>query len=176
MRNQQFPPQGGLEKATSAEASIKQIDELKNILSAKKGDGTFKFVGEKAPAFGDKDAQRYNIIRKDFSDRLLRLRSGAQINESEFKRLSQLLPTAWRYDEIDIQKLSDFEKEFGKVANRINQGYKWNGNAFTKSSNPLTQGVQDSNQDMPTDPKELYNQLREQGLTREEAKKQAGLI
>lgn len=122
MRNQQFPPQGGLEKMTSAEASIKQIDDLKDLLTRKKSDQSFKFIGEKTPIFGDSDAQRYNIIRRDFSDRLLRLRSGAQINEAEYSRLMGMLPQFWRNSDVDIEQLDKFKNEYISLMNRISTG------------------------------------------------------
>ena len=122
MRNQQFPPQGGLEKMTSAEASIKQLDDLKDLLIRKKSDQAFKFVGENTPVFGDSDTQRYNVIRKDFSDRLLRLRSGAQINEKEYGRLMGMLPQFWRSSDVDIEQLEKFKNEYVSLINRINTG------------------------------------------------------
>lgn len=178
VRNEfESPTEGEVKTGVNAEETMALANKLKASLMDPESFSPTKIKGALPFGMFDKKAQEFKLTRGDLADRILRLRSGAQINESEFKRLSQLLPTVWRYDEVDVQKLSDFEKEFGKVANRINQGYKWNGNTFTKdNSNPSTQGTQNSNPDMPTDPKELYNQLREQGLSREEAKKQAGLI
>src|SRR3990167_8329677 len=142
-----FPPQSGIEKMTSAEASIKQLEDLKNILISKKSNPFFKFTGEKTPVFGDEEAQRYNIIRKDFSDRLLRLRSGAQINEKEYTRLMGMLPQFWRNSDVDIEQLDKFKNEYVNLMNRISTGGLDNFESMSEEQqNPLMQGIQNTQQ------------------------------
>lgn len=119
MRNASIPAQGSIDKSTSAEASIKQIDDLKALLTRNRSNPLFKALGEQAPAIGGDEAQRYNIIRKDFSDRLLRLRSGAQINEDEYSRLMGMLPQFWRSSDVDIEQLDKFKSEYQNLINKI---------------------------------------------------------
>lgn len=179
VRNEfESPTEAEVSKKVIAEGMVKRIGELKGVLTS----DVDKFSGTKIKAslpFGlmDKKAQRYDSVQRALADDLLRLKSGAQINEQEFQRLSKLLTKPWRYDDVDIQNLTDFENQFTSIADRINKGFIWDGNAFKPgSSNALMQGIQNSNQDTTSDPKELYNQLREQGMSKEEAKAQAGII
>lgn len=132
VRNQfESPTEGEVKTGVNAEETMSLARKLRDTLMDPE-----EFSGTKIKAalpWGvfDKKAQDFKLTRADLSDRILRLRSGAQINEQEFKRLSQLLPSAMRYDEIDIQKLTDFENEFSKVADRINKGYIWDGKQFS---------------------------------------------
>ena len=81
-------------------------------------------------SIGDVDARK--ILKKltDASDRLLRLRSGAQINEQEFKRLRSLFPnfgdilTSMKVGntELIMSNLEEFETEFANTRARILEG------------------------------------------------------
>ena len=113
------------QKYENAESINIQLQDLKSIIQedATKGIGVslqkaqFPVVG----AFTEQ-GQRYRLIRGDISDRLLRMRSGAQINEQEFKRLNQLLPRIFRRENIDLEQLNKFEREFSRIQERIRSG------------------------------------------------------
>ena len=52
----------------------------------------------------------FRQVVKDIADTLLRLRSGAQINEQEYKRLSKLVPTVGLPDEVFLARLQSLAK------------------------------------------------------------------
>lgn len=83
--------------------------------------------------FGDKDAQKMNFAIKDMEDRLLRLRSGAAINQQEFSRLSSLLPSYTDIsDPSDVDysvirnKLSTFENELSNIKKNLTNSSTYN--------------------------------------------------
>jgi hypothetical protein len=122
-----IPPTQAMQTYSAAEASTKQIDDLINMLGSKDG-GPNKFVGglrgamEPLQGLGSPSTQKYGLVRKDFSDRLLRLRSGAQINEQEYTRLMGMLPQWWRNTDADIEQLNKFKTEYTNLMNRITRG------------------------------------------------------
>jgi hypothetical protein len=58
---------------------------------------------------------QFRRVTKDLADRLLRARSGAQINEQEFKRLMKILPTAGLHETAFLARLEDFKRELEDV-------------------------------------------------------------
>lgn len=117
--------QGELKDLTNAEALEGQIDTLVDIISKdteKPLTQKSQFKGLFPAQLGDEEAQRLSITQTDLADRLLRLRSGAQINQSEFKRFQKLLPKITRKDKIDIEQLNRFKSEFSKIRGRIQSG------------------------------------------------------
>lgn len=161
MRNQfESPTEGEVSKKVIAEGMVKRIGELKGVLASDPDE----FSGTKIKAslpFGlmDKKAQRFDSVQRALADDLLRLKSGAQINEQEYQRLSKLLTKPWRFDDVDIQNLSDFETQFSAVADRINRGLIWNGTDFVpEPGNPLMQGIQNSQPEQDeNDPAGLFS-------------------
>ena len=130
LRNQfESPTLQEAQAKTNAQEMIGKSRELQQILLDDKdwfgGIGSTK-IKAKVPfnAFS-KTAQRYEFVKGDLADRILRLRSGASINEQEANRLLKLLPSVGRFDEVDIQGLQDFENEFSNLAGRINSGVLW---------------------------------------------------
>lgn len=83
--------------------------------------------------FGDKQAQLLKFALQDMSDRILRLRSGAQINPQEADRLMSLLPT-WEDvsdpSDIDFEvirtKLNQFKNDVENIKNVLKQGGNYN--------------------------------------------------
>lgn len=67
---------------------------------------------------GDSEAQLLNFALKDMSDRLLRLRSGAQINEQELQRLSGLLPT---FTDVTDPNDTDYKVIRTKIFSFVNE-------------------------------------------------------
>jgi hypothetical protein len=127
---------------TSAEASTKQIDDLiaslkqpSQINGKPNPSAPNKFMGgltgplEMLQGTQNKGTQDYGLIRRDFSDRLLRLRSGAQINEQEYKRLMNMLPQWWRNTDSDVEQLNKFKTEYQNLMSRLSgQGGQLGGN------------------------------------------------
>ena len=128
----------------AAEALNRDISDLRNIVTQDKAQyaknpnavNTAQFLGGGAFNFGPlkgitKKGQQFALKKKNVGERLLRLRSGAQINEKEYARFMELLPTIFRDDDLDIEQLDNFTKEFESIQGRINQGSLYN----PKSSN-----------------------------------------
>ena len=130
IKNQfESPTLGESQARTNAEELLTKSRALQDMLSSDKdvlgGIGSTKLKA-KLPFGGfDKTAQTYEVTRADVADRILRLRSGAQINEQEYQRLSRLLPTVGRFDEVDIENLKQFDREYSNLASRINSGARW---------------------------------------------------
>lgn len=86
--------------------------------SDKPGNIGLPFVGDVPFTFGDKDAQMLKFRLTDMADRILRLRSGAQINEQEFQRLRGLLPV---FEDITDPSDTDFEVINTKLNTFLNE-------------------------------------------------------
>jgi len=130
--NREFT-EGESKTASNANALVGQIGKLKEMVTAdmeayKKGTPGYKssqFQGSLPFGGFNESGQRYQLTRADAADRILRLRSGAQINEKEMKRLQKLLTEWWRSDKVDLEQLDIFEKEFSEIKNRIDKGALW---------------------------------------------------
>ena len=112
--------------STDAKA-ITQSEQLLGKITDLKG-----MVGTKAEglsylpwALGDESGQNFQSLKKDIGNTLLYLRSGAQINEQEYKRLSAQLTQLMRREGVDKKQLERFESEFSALAGRIKSGAKW---------------------------------------------------
>lgn len=105
----------------NAESMGGQISKMRELVQNDKRSMTQMM--SKAPfGLGNEDAQRFNLVKNDLVDRLVRMRSGAQINEQEFRRLSSLLPQALRNDKVDLEQLAVFEQEMNNIQGRIQGG------------------------------------------------------
>lgn len=84
-------------KVVSYEETLKSANRIEELLSADGPDGTKGPFSDLARTgwVGQPGAGELGMELQDMSDRLLRLRSGAQINEQEYKRLRSLLPNGW---------------------------------------------------------------------------------
>ncbi len=78
------------------------VDVVKSIKQGRKVELTGKQV-------------QFNRIVNDLSDRLLRARSGAQINEQEFKRLTKIVPTLGLSEVAFKARQKDFERELNNI-------------------------------------------------------------
>lgn len=116
--------QGETKDITAAESIGGQIEKLKNILDSSRSTKD-QFYGSLPFGGFNEGGQRFATIKKDVSDRLLRLRSGAAINEQEYKRFIDLLPVVWRNDKVDLEQLNTFRKEFQSIEGRIKSGAQW---------------------------------------------------
>ena len=155
----------------SAEALTRDIADLRSIVAADKAgyanDGNplkaSQFLGSGAFSWGPlkgltNKGQRFALKKKSVGERLLRLRSGAQINENEYKRFMELLPTIFRDDDLDIEQLDNFTKEFESISGRINQGSLYN---------PKSKGFDISESD-------IQETMRQNNMTREQVLKALG--
>lgn len=150
----------------SAEALTEGVRDLKRQVS----EDTEKPFFEKAQFLGGdlfnwgplrgitEKGQDFAMTKKDVGERILRLRSGAQINEREYKRFMDLLPTLFRGDKLDIKQLERFENEFEGIKGRIQQGSLWN---------PQTKNF-DINED------DIQTTMKENNMTREQVLKALG--
>ena len=116
---------------------IKEITDLENIIKNEPTDtwSNIPYFGSSAQAGGVKipfvapygiseKGQEYRTLRESINNRLLYLRSGAQINDKEYQRLSGMLPMIFRSDYVDLQQLKRFKNEFANLLQRIQSGKK----------------------------------------------------
>lgn len=120
--------------------TLNNFDAVKNHITTlkqfMKDDPSFKtdFARANIPfgEIGNKNAQLMKFSLGDMSDRLLRLRSGAQINNQEYNRLRSLMPTivnitSGDYDVIN-KKLDTFNNEFDLARQRVLGGSQFETN------------------------------------------------
>ena len=74
---------------------------------------------------GGENRQNYSDLLRNVANRLLYLRSGAQINEQEYKRFVAQLPALMRNDKLDKKQLNRFIEEFSALRGRIESGAQW---------------------------------------------------
>lgn len=72
-------------------------------------------IREEVPGAMDTPEARFRAALSDVKDQLLRSRSGAQINEQEFKRLTAILPDEKAQPRIFQAKLKSFRTEFAAI-------------------------------------------------------------
>lgn len=102
---------------SQAEALVGKISRLKEMVGTKaEGMASLPF------ALGDEGGQLFQSLNGDIKNTLLYLRSGAQINEQEYKRLANQLPKLFRKGSVDKDQLDRFNDEFSGVLNRIKFG------------------------------------------------------
>jgi hypothetical protein len=89
-------------------------------------------LGAGSLAFGMAGLGKGGLARQDFTDlqynvseRLLRLRSGAQINEKEYQRFRKMMPSLFRNNKLDVKQLDRFISEFSALEGRIQSGAMW---------------------------------------------------
>lgn len=132
---------------TTADALNTDIAELKSLIRAdldKPLSQQAQFSGSLPFGLFTEGGQRFALLKDNIGERLLRLRSGAQINEKEFQRFRKLLPSIFRRDSLDIEQLQKFENEFSAIKGRILSGA-----VFDKDKNEFTvPNNQESNNDV----------------------------
>ena len=127
--------EGEVKTSTGAEEVLSEIAELENIIKSEPKDSgaSIPFFGKSAQAQGVKipfvapygvseKGQAYRTLRESINNRLLYLRSGAQINDKEYQRLSGMLPELFRADKVDLQQLERFKNEFTGILSRLQTG------------------------------------------------------
>ena len=159
---------------STAEQLTTEIGDLKALISGPKA---FKaqFAGSLPFGLGTTVGQSFKLLKDSVGERLLRLRSGAQINEQEFKRFMKLLPAFTRKDVLDIKQLERFEDEFNSIRGRILSGAKFDKDKGTFSV-PEGQipGAQGESISVTPEQKAQFNKLRSQGMSSAEARKEVG--
>lgn len=78
------------------------------------GTGTVMSWGRRVVG-GEQEAISLGRILGNAADILLRARSGAQINEQEYNRLSKLVPSLNESEDSFFTKLADFQNELGRM-------------------------------------------------------------
>jgi len=135
---------------STAESLQGQIDELIGVIQKDKANydekgaagllETSQLTGLLGPAGVTPEGQNYRLLKDAISERLLRLRSGAQINEKEYKRFTKMLPSIFRGDDLDIKQLENFKTEFAAIEGRIKEGSAFNPEATASQSDSLNVG------------------------------------
>lgn len=139
--------EGEVKTSTGAEQVLSEIDQLEKIIQSEPTDrgSSVPFIGKSAQAQGVKipfvapygvseKGQQYRTLRESINNRLLYLRSGAQINDKEYQRLSGMLPELFRTDKVDLEQLQRFKSEFSSILNRIQSGRRGLGTTNTQPS------------------------------------------
>jgi hypothetical protein len=97
-------------------------NEISSLIDIIETNPSAQYMAMVGPKGVGKEGQRFAWLKKSVGERLLRLRSGAQINEKEYQRFMDLLPSIFRGDEVDIEALNQFRKEFQEIQARILRG------------------------------------------------------
>lgn len=106
-------PSGEREKLNKLFEFKSQLDRIKEQYNPKyvgRVEGVVGAGKELTGVGADKDESKFRQVVKDIADTLLRLRSGAQINEQEYKRLSKLVPTLNLPDTVFLARLESLTK------------------------------------------------------------------
>ncbi len=112
---------------TGLEGAIRQIDNIEKnydetFLGPIKGtDAAFEFRRKLGGYVNSPLGEQETVFRealKDVGDQLLRARSGAQINETEYKRLRSMLPQATDEPQVFDAGLKRFKNEMGSMIAR----------------------------------------------------------
>lgn len=112
-----YGKKGGVNWTAEATAEARRVPLVGGALYAAAG------MGGQAGT----DRQNFSDLVENLNNRLLYLRSGAQINDKEFQRLTRLMPSIYRKNELDVKQLNRFESEFQNIKSRIEKGVKWDG-------------------------------------------------
>lgn len=117
-------------KGAPAATAIKELTDIEGLLNSVgtiealfdpsfvgivQGSPTLAAVAEATGVGTSTKEVQFRRVVADLSDRLLRARSGAQINEQEFKRLQKILPQAHLSEVAFKARLSDFKREITEV-------------------------------------------------------------
>lgn len=137
--------EGEAKTLSTSESLMSQINDLKSLIQSDQDKyaknkiggflGSSQLLGQVGPVGVGEQGQDYRLLKDSISERLLRLRSGAQINESEYKRFIKMLPSIFRNDSLDIKQLDNFYSEFQAIEGRIKSGSLWDekSGAFKKA-------------------------------------------
>lgn len=119
-QNRAYSPEAS--KAISgSEALTEKLVRLRDMTGMDKGEG----MGYLPFGGFDEKGQLYKSLRNDIQSTLVYLKSGAAINEPEFKRLKALLPGLFTKASVDKDQLNRFIKEYSTIGERIKSGAKW---------------------------------------------------
>ena len=101
-------------------SSLRSIENIEKNLSGPQG-GLGNLLQSSIPGIPGQTGLAFEI--NNVRDNLLRLKSGAQINEAEYKRLSALLPEIWDGPGVSQRKLAEFKTVFKTVVSRQSERF-----------------------------------------------------
>lgn len=145
-------PGAEVEKNVGIDTLSNQVKNLRNLYSPDYV-GPLDSMKQKVaqtvdmPAIGlgaDPKASQFNQSVSDMKDTILRLRSGAQINEQEAKRLEMLVPTERRSDKDFLARLDLFENTLNQIREARKTGFQ--------EAGFRTQGLSDKTQQSSANP------------------------
>jgi len=146
--------------------------------SASRMPGANAFLGLQSMT-GDKGAQNFATFKAETDKVFQQFRketTGAQAALKELGWLEPDYPSPTDPPDLYRQKANEAMKRLQEGENLLLDLYSQRGfrvgGLRQGSQNPLQQGIENSK---PSDPRALYNQLRAQGVEKEEAKRQAGI-
>jgi hypothetical protein len=111
-------PQATAQAISNAKSGLDSLNKLENLLSEKSGLLTSQLLGkgDVASFIGGKDYQNYQTWAYNVADLLLRMRTGAQANESEIKMyMDDFMPKWYESDEAKQAKISQIKQSFLNV-------------------------------------------------------------
>lgn len=103
---------------SNAESGLRALDNMASIISGPGGGAAVLKVGGRGAGvlgLGDTTAQKLDLAKKEASDVLSRLRTGAAINAQEFEYYNNLLLSRYRTDEGNSQALNQVRQFFQQV-------------------------------------------------------------
>ena len=120
--------------STIAQGGLTAVSGLKDIISKTRGGTTALVANAQLPnALQGEDVQNFEVLRKDLSDLIGRLRSGGQISPNEEKTYRSLIPAFGDKKNSEF-KLNRLEKMFGELDQKLV------GKATNKSAGTLDWG------------------------------------
>ena len=102
------------------DSSLRSIDKIEKNLSSPQG-SVGNMLQAAIPGIPGQTGLAFEI--NNVADNLLRLKSGAQINEHEYRRLRALLPEIWDGPGVAQRKLAEFKSVFQTVVDRQKQRF-----------------------------------------------------
>lgn len=106
------------------DSSLRSIGEIENLLKGDQG-AVPNIIQATIPGIPGQTGLAFHI--RNVADNLLRLKSGAQINEQEYRRLRSLLPEIWDGPGVSQIKLNEFKTVFQDVIGRQREKFGMEG-------------------------------------------------
>lgn len=126
------------------DSSLRSIGEIENLLKGDQG-AVSNIIQATIPGIPGQTGLAFHI--RNVADNLLRLKSGAQINEQEYRRLRSLLPEIWDGEGVSQIKLNEFKTVFqdviGRQREKFGMGSQASGNQSGQQQGDIPQEIMD---------------------------------